>query len=170
MKNDFVLSNLEDTTNATDTTTTASSAPSSILPPTQESLKELDILDIAIMSSDSDNLRKNLKKYIMIDPFTTSDPFDDNDNYIYSIIVDKTDTRKIISMIAIQKDAISLLKIPWIGILGNKFTKIEISKETAIKLKYELMPKDTNNFYPIRIEDGKVIGMIMFALQICGQH
>ena len=94
----------------------------------------------------------------------------DDDNYIYSIIVDKTDTRKIISMIAIQKDAISLLKIPWIGILGNKFTKIEISKETAIKLKYELMPKDTNNFYPIRIEDGKVIGMIMFALQICGQH
>jgi hypothetical protein len=36
-------------------------------------------------------------------------------------------------------------------------------------LKYELMPKDTNNFYPYR-NSGRVVGYIMFAFQICGKH
>ena len=44
---------------------------------------------------------------------------------------------------------------------------LEIKPEQANKIKEELMPKDINNFYPFR-QDGKIIGYIMFAYQICG--
>ena len=34
---------------------------------------------------------------------------------------------------------------------------LEIKPEQVYKIKEELMPKDTNNFYPFR-KDGKVVG------------
>jgi hypothetical protein len=70
-------------------------------------------------------------------------------------------------MIAIKKDA--LPQLPWNKILGERLIKLQTSKLNAAELKYEMMPKDTNNFYPYR-RSGKITGCIMFAFQICGQH
>jgi hypothetical protein len=53
--------------------------------------------------------------------------------------------------------------------LNERLIKLPIPKEDAVALKNELMPKETNNFYPYR-DSGKVVGYIMFAFQICGQH
>lgn len=53
----------------------------------------------------------------------------------------------------------------WNKIKGDDIIMLEIKPEQANKK--ELMPKDTNNFYPFR-KDGKVVGYIMFAYQICG--
>jgi hypothetical protein len=57
----------------------------------------------------------------------------------------------------------------WDKILNERLIKLPIPKEDAVALKNELMPKETNNFYPYR-DSGKVVGYIMFAFQICGQH
>ena len=136
-------------------------------PPTLEEIKKLTVTDIAIMNGLADSLRDNLKKYIEIDPYTMPDPFGEKDDYNYFVILDSEDPKRIISMIVAKTDP--LPQLPWNDILNERLIKLPISKEDAAVLKYELMPKDTNNFYPYR-ESGKVAGYIMFAFQICGHH
>jgi hypothetical protein len=70
-------------------------------------------------------------------------------------------------MIAIKKDP--LPQLAWNKILGERLVKLQLPKQDAAALKYEMMPKDTNNFYPYR-RSGRIAGYIMFAFQICGQH
>ena len=142
-------------------------AAASAKPPTTEEIKKLTITDIAIMSGLADSLRDNLKKDIEIDPYTTSDPFGEKDDYDYFVVLDSEDPKRMVSMIVAKKDP--LHKLPWNNILNKRLIKLPISKEDAVALKYELMPKDTNNFYPYR-NSGRVVGYIMFAFQICGQH
>jgi hypothetical protein len=136
-------------------------------PPSIEEIKKLTVTDIAIMSGLAHSLRDNLKKYIEIAPYTTSDPFGEKDDYNYFVLLDSEETKRIVSMIVIKKDLVS--QLPWNNILNERLIKLPISKEDAAALKYELMPKDTNNFYPYRYS-GNVAGYIMFAFQICGQH
>jgi hypothetical protein len=136
-------------------------------PPTTEEIKELTVTDIAIMSGLADSFRDNLKKDIEIDPYTTSDPFGEKDDYDYFVVLDSEDPKRIVSMIVANKDP--LHQLPWNNILNKRLIKLPISKEDAVALKYELMPKDTNNFYPYR-NSGRVVGYIMFAFQICGKH
>jgi arginine/ornithine N-succinyltransferase beta subunit len=136
-------------------------------PPSIEEIKKLTVTDIAIMSGLAHSLRDNLKKYIEIAPYTTSDPFSEKDDYNYFVLLDSEETKRIASMIVIKKDLVS--QLPWNNILNERLIKLPISKEDAAALKYELMPKDTNNFYPYRYS-GNVAGYIMFAFQICGQH
>jgi hypothetical protein len=136
-------------------------------PPTIEEIKKLSVTDIAIMSGSADSLRDNLKKYIEIDPYTMPDPFGEKDDYNYFVILDSEDPKRFISMIVAKTDP--LPQLPWNYILNERLIKLPISKEDAAVLKYELMPKDTNNFYPYR-ESGKIAGYIMFAFQICGHH
>jgi hypothetical protein len=112
-------------------------------------------------------LRDSLKKYISIDPFTALDPFGNKDDYTYSIIVDIEEPIRIISMVATKKDP--LPQIPWNNILDGRLIRLSLSRLDAAGLKYEMMPKDTNNFYPYR-RSGKIAGYIMFAFQICGRH
>ena len=135
--------------------------------PTPEEVKKLTVTDIAIMGALADSLRDRLKKYIEIDPYTMPDPFGDKDDYNYSIIVDRGQSNRIVSIIATKKDP--LPQLPWSNILDEMLIKLPLSKQNAIALKCELMPKDTNNFYPYR-RSGKIFGYIMFAFQICGQH
>jgi tartrate dehydratase beta subunit/fumarate hydratase class I family protein len=143
-------------------------AATSAKPPTTEEIKKLTVTDIAIMSGLADSLRDTLKKYIEIDPYTTSDPFDEKDDYEYFVVLDNEDPKRLVSMIVTKKDPLD--QLPWNDILLNeRLIKLSISKEDAAALKYELMPKDTNNFYPYR-NSGKVTGYIMFAFQICGKH
>jgi hypothetical protein len=143
-------------------------AAASAKPPTTEEIKELTVTDIAIMSGLADSLRDTLKKYIEIDPYTTLDPFGEKDDYDYLVVVDAVDPKRLVSIIVAKKDP--LHQLPWNDILLNeRLIKLLISKEDAAALKYELMPKDTNNFYPYR-NSGKVTGYIMFAFQICGKH
>jgi hypothetical protein len=142
-------------------------AATSAKPPTSEEIKKLTIIDIAIMSGLADSLRDNLRKYIEIDPYTTSDPFGEKDDYKYFVILDSEEPKRMVSMIVAKKD--QLHQLPWNNILNERLIQVPISKEDAAALKYELMPKDTNNFYPYR-DSGRIVGYIMFAFQICGKH
>ncbi|MDQ3719051.1 MAG: hypothetical protein M3311_07865 [Thermoproteota archaeon] len=142
-------------------------AASSAKPPKTEEIKELTITDIAIMSGLADSLRDKLKKHIEIDPYTTRDPFGEKDDYDYFVVLDREQPNRIVSMIVAKKDPSS--QPLWDKILNERLIKLSIPKEDAVALKNELMPKETNNFYPYR-ESGKVVGYIMFAFQICGQH
>jgi len=122
--------------------------------------------DLAIMSTLSDAFRHSLELYVNIDPFTTKDPFEDQDDFNYYIIVDRTEARRIVSIIAIKKDP--LPQLPWGSILGNRLAKLSIPKSDAYILKSEIMPKDTNNFYAYR-RSGVISGLVMFAFQMCGR-
>jgi hypothetical protein len=132
--------------------------------PSPNQLKTLTLTDLAIMNKLSVSLREQIKKHIDIDPFTIEDPFKENDDYEYSVILDKKDTKRVICMIATKKDAIQL---PWQILLGEQLVHLTISKTEAASIKHELMPKDTNNFYPFR-KSTIIAGYIMFAFQICG--
>lgn len=136
-------------------------------PPTTEEIKKLSITDIAIMSGLADSLRDNLKKHIEIDPYTMRDPFNEKDDYDYFVVLDRVQPSRIVSMIVAKKDPSP--QPLWDKILNERQIKLPITKEDAVALKNELMPKETNNFYPYRVS-GKVVGYIMFAFQICGQH
>lgn len=139
----------------------------SVKPPALEEVRKLTITDIAIMTGLADSFRDSLKKYMHIDPFTMPDPFRDKDDYDYFVIADKRQLNRIVAMIAINKDL--LPHVPWDNIVGVHLIILPISKQNAVELKYEMMPKDTNNFYPFR-RLGRITGYIMFAFQICGLH
>ena len=141
---------------------------SEIQSPKIESIKSLDIADIAIMSQLAYSFKDEFQKYVKVDSFT-SDPFNKEDANIYLIIVDRENIDRIISMIIILNDSYNS-RIPLEKIMNDRLKIIQISKEKALLLKNEMMPKETNNFYQFRKEDGRVIGYIMFAFQICGQH
>ena len=139
----------------------------SLNPPTRDEVKKLAMIDIAIMSGLADSLRSILKKYIQIDPYTMSDPFGSEDEYNYSVILDRQEPRRVVAMIASKLEP--LPQLPWDDILGDRLVRLSLSKPDANALKNEMMPKDTNNFYQYR-RSGKITGFIMFAFQICGQH
>ena len=133
--------------------------------PTPNQIKTLTLTDLVIMNNLSVSLREQIKKSIDIDPFTTDDPFNENDDYEYSVILDKTNTNRVVSILATKKE--TTIQLPWETILGSQLVRLPISKTEAVALKHELMPKDTNNFYPFR-RSTRIAGYIMFAFQICG--
>ena len=135
--------------------------------PSPNQMKTLTLTDLVIMNKLSVSLREQIKKYVDIDPFTTHDPFQENDDYEYSVILDKTNTNRVISIIATKKEFNP--QLPWDSILGNQLVRLPRSQTEAVALKHELMPIDTNNFYPFRMST-RMAGYIMFAFQICGLH
>ena len=142
---------------------------SEIQSPKIESIKSFNMADIAIMSQLAYSFKDEFQKYVKVDSFTSPDPFNKEDANIYLIIVDRENIDRIISMIIIRNDSYNS-RIPLEKIMNDRLKIIQLSKEKALLLKNEMMPKDTNNFYQFREEDGRVIGYIMFAFQICGQH
>lgn len=142
-------------------------ASTEIKPPSPSQLKTLTLADLVIMNKLSVSMKEQIKKYVQIDPFTTRDPLEEKDDYEYSVILDKNNTNRIISIVAISKD--TGVQLPWASILENYLVRLSIAKAEAASLKYELMPKDTNNFYPFR-QSTKIVGYITFAFQICGLH
>ena len=142
---------------------------SEIQSPKIESIKSFNMADIAIMSQLAYSFKNDFQKYVKVDSFTSPDPFNKEDANIYLIIIDRENIDRIISMIIIRNDSYNS-RIPLEKIMNDRLKIIQISKEKALLLKNEMMPKDTNNFYQFRKEDGRVIGYIMFAFQICGQH
>ena len=139
----------------------------SLKPPTPEDVRKLTMLDIAIMNGLADSLRNTLKKYIQIDPYTMPEPFGSEDEYNYSVILDRQEPRRVVAMIVSKIE--TLPELPWDDILGDRLIGLSLSRTDANTIKNELMPKDTNNFYQYR-RSGKVNGYIMFAFQICGQR
>ncbi|MDQ4073609.1 MAG: hypothetical protein M3162_04805, partial [Thermoproteota archaeon] len=57
--------------------------------PVLSTIKKLTTADFAVMSFISMELKERLSLYFKIDPFTLPDPFSENDNYFYHIIVDR---------------------------------------------------------------------------------
>ncbi|MEP0825832.1 MAG: hypothetical protein HRF40_10120 [Nitrososphaera sp.] len=135
--------------------------------PSIEAVRKLSMSDIAIAAGLSDELRDRLRNYVHIDPFTMPDPFGEKDDYTYMAILDRENLARVVAIVANKKE--SLPQLPWSNILGERLAKVSLSKEDAKSLKHELMPKETNNFYPYR-RNGKVSGYVMFAFQICGQR
>jgi len=134
-------------------------------PPTPEEVRNLDLTDIAIAAGLADTLRDRLRHYVAIDPFTVTDPFDGD--HSYSVVLDRKKPDRVVAMISNKKD--SMPKMPWSTMLGEGLEKVEISKEEAKALKHEMMPKETNNFYPYR-RNSRITGFFMFAFQVCGQR
>lgn len=141
---------------------------SEIQSPKIESIKSLDIADIAIMSQLAYSFKDEFLKYVQIDSFTSPDPFKYEDFNTFLVEVDRENIDRIVSMIIIRNDSHNPT-IPLEKIMNDRLKIIQISKEKALLLKNEMMPKDTNNFYQFR-KDDTVIGYIMFAFQICGQN
>ena len=141
---------------------------SEIQSPKIESIKSFDIADIAIMSQLAYSFKDEFLKYAKVDSFTSPDPFTNEDGNIYLVIFDRENIDRIVSMIIIHNDSHNS-RIPLEKIMNDRLKIIQISKEKALLLKNEMMPKDTNNFYQFR-KDDTVIGYIMFAFQICGQN
>jgi len=141
---------------------------SEIQSPKIESIKSLDIVDLAIMSQLAYSFKEEFLKYAQVDSFTSPDPFKNEDSNTYLVLIDRENIDRIVSMIIILNDSYNS-RIPLEKIMNDRLKIIQISKEKALLLKNEMMPKDTNNFYQFR-QDGRVIGYIMFAFQICGQH
>jgi hypothetical protein len=141
---------------------------SEIQSPKIESIKSFDIADIAIMSQLAYSFKDEFLKYAKVDSFTSPDPFTNEDVNIYLVIFDRENIDRIVSMIIIHNDSHNS-RIPLEKIMNDRLKIIQISKEKALLLKNEMMPKDTNNFYQFR-KDSRVIGYIMFAFQICGQN
>jgi hypothetical protein len=135
--------------------------------PSIEAVRKLSMSDIAIAAGLSDELRDRLRDYVHIDPFTMPDPFGENDDYNYMAVLDRENLSRVVAIFANKKE--TLPQLPWSTILGDRLAKVSLSKQDAKNLKYELMPKETNNFYPYR-RNGKVSGSVMFAFQICGQR
>jgi hypothetical protein len=133
--------------------------------PTLEELRNLTMSDLAEMSKLAVDFKEKLKKYVAIDPYTARDPFEEQDQFSYSIILDRQHVKRVISIVASEKGSVP--QLPWNEILRDTYVRVPASKEEARAIKHELMPKDTNNFYPYR-RSTKVAGYVMFASQICG--
>ncbi|MDQ3873735.1 MAG: hypothetical protein M3258_09025 [Thermoproteota archaeon] len=134
--------------------------------PTLEEIKSLSLADVAIAAGLADELRDRLREFVHIDPYCAPDPFTDKDDCNYSLVVDRENPNRIIMMLANKKE--NLPQLPWSTILGERFVKVSVSKQDALAIKRELMPKETNNFYPYR-RNGRVMGYLMFAFEVCGQ-
>jgi hypothetical protein len=137
----------------------------SIKLPTSEEIKKLSLADIAIAAGLADELRDRLSEYVHIDPYCVPDPFTDKDDCNYSVILDRENLSRVVVLLANKKG--TLPQLPWSAIVGERLVKVSVLKEAALAIKHELMPKETNNFYPYR-RNGITTGYIMFAFQICG--
>lgn len=138
-----------------------------IKPPSPNQIKALTLTDLVIMNKLSVSFREQIKKYVNIDPFTTRDPIEENDDYEYSVILDKNNTDRVVSILATRREFTT--QLPWDYLLESQLVRLTISKTDTSAIKYELMPKDTNNFYPFRLST-TIAGYITFAFQICGLH
>jgi hypothetical protein len=133
-------------------------------PPSPAQLRSLSSSDLGVITWLVANFKERIREYVSIDPYTTRDPLEPNDDYDYSVVLDRKNLARVISLIAAKKDA---LPLPWSDIMADTLLHLQISKENASVVKYELMPKDNNNFYPYRYSTD-IAGYIMFGSQICG--
>ncbi len=130
-------------------------------------IKDLSIPDLSLMSLISFGLKDRLAMYFRIDPFTVPDPFPIKEDLNYFIMVDKSNTDRIISFIAIKKDFDD--SSLWDVFLGKELSRLDLSPKDILSLKQELLPKETNNFYPLRRE-GAIVGFVAFAFEVCGKR
>ncbi|MGI0047953.1 MAG: hypothetical protein ACREAW_00285 [Nitrososphaera sp.] len=135
--------------------------------PSIEGVRKLSMADIAIAAGLADELRDRFREYVHLDPYCLPDPFGDKDDCTYMLVLDRDNLNRVVAMFANKKD--SLPQLQWSSILGDRLAKVSMSKQDALALKRELMPKETNNFYPYR-RNGRIVGYAMFAFQICGQR
>lgn len=133
-------------------------------PPAPAQLRSLSSSDLGVITWRVAKFKEKIREYVSIDPYTTRDPLEPNDDYDYSVVLDRKNLARVISLIAAKKDA---LPLPWSDIMADTLLHLQISKENASVVKYELMPKDNNNFYPYRYSTD-IAGYIMFGSQICG--
>ena len=137
----------------------------SIRLPNVEEIRSLSTEDVAIAAGLADTMRDVMREYVHVDPFCVPDPLGEKDDYNYSIVLDRENPNRVVAIIANKKE--SLPQLPWSAILGERLVKMPTTKAEAAAIKYELMPKLTNNFYPYR-RGGRMSGYVMFAFQICG--
>jgi hypothetical protein len=128
-------------------------------------VRDLSVSDFSLMTFISYELKRRLSLYFKIDSFTMPDPFPVKEDFNYFIIVDKSNTSRVIAFIAIKNDVDMGL---WDIFLGEDMVRLDLPPEDIFSLKKDLMPKETNNFYPLR-KEGSIIGSAAFAFEICGK-
>src|SRR5215211_2141963 len=116
----------------------------SIKLPTSEEIKKLSLADIAISGGLADEFRDRLREYVHIDPYCVPDPFTDKDDCNYSVILDRENLNRIVVLLANKKG--TLPQLPWSAILGERLVKVSVSKEDALAIKQELMPRKPTTF------------------------
>src|SRR5436309_3673670 len=89
--------------------------------PSPNQMKTLTLTDLVIMNKLSVSFREQIKKYVDVDPFTTHDPFHENDDNEYSVILDKTNTRRVVSILAKKKGFTT--QIAWDSLLASQFIR-----------------------------------------------
>ena len=129
------------------------------------STKDLSVLDFSLMSFMSYEVKKRMSPYFKVDSFTMPDPFPVKDGFNYFIVVEKSNTNRVISFVAIKSDMDIAV---WDAVLGRDMLRVDSPPEDILSLKQELLPKDNDNFYPFR-KDSSVLGSIAFAFEMCGK-
>ena len=112
-------------------------------------MENLELSDLIIMSSMSYDFDERFKYFFERDAFISPDLFKNSENYFYYFCVEKNNYSHIISRVIIRKD-VYIEKNIWYEIIHNDIVMLDTSPERANEIEEELIPKDTNNFYPFR--------------------
>ncbi|MGB8164070.1 MAG: hypothetical protein WCF14_03575 [Nitrososphaeraceae archaeon] len=58
-------------------------------PPAPAQLRSLSSSDLGVITWRVANFKERIREYVGIDPYTTRDPLEPNDDYDYSIVLDR---------------------------------------------------------------------------------
>ena len=72
-------------------------------PPTPAQVRTLNSSDLGVITWRVANFKERIKEYVGIDPYTTRDPLERNDDYDYSVILDRKNLARVISLIEQRK-------------------------------------------------------------------
>ena len=131
-------------------------------PPAPAQLRSL-VHHLGVITWRNVNFKERIREYVGIDSYTTRDPLEPNRHDDDSVVLDRKNLARVISRRTKERSS----ALPWSDIMADTLLHLQISKENASVVKYELMPKDNNNFYAYRYSTD-IAGYIMFGSQICG--
>ena len=68
-------------------------------PPTPVQLRSLSSYDLGVIIWRVANFKERIREYVGIDPYTTRDPLEPKDDYDYSVVLDRKNLARVISLI-----------------------------------------------------------------------
>src|SRR6476646_6258392 len=92
-------------------------------PPTPAQLRSLSSSDLGVITWRVADFKERIREYVGIDPYTTRDPVEPNDDDDYSIVLDRKKLARVIALRAAKKDA---LRLPWVEIMADTLLHLQI--------------------------------------------
>lgn len=68
-------------------------------PPAPAQLRSLSSSDLGVITWRVANFKERIREYVGIDSYTTRDPLEPNDDYDYSVVLDRKNLARVISLI-----------------------------------------------------------------------